>query len=259
MKVQIINIISFLWLVILLLLGACRREVEQPHLTFDYDFYPLAVGRSWTYELDSIIYDPSPQGTAIDSSHWQVKEVVVDTFYDLTGVLFYRIERFERAVDSLPWQIKQVYAEGRTDREAYRLIDNMRLIPLIFPIVKGSQWDGNRYIDPLQTVVVAGENLEMFKGWNYFCEALDEPVSVGSLSFPQTTTVRMADSENLIELRSAVEQYAREVGLIYREYQILDTQCNVCCNGDLSACSSIPWTVKAEKGFILRQHLIAWE
>lgn len=259
MKGRVLYITSFLWLIITLILGACHREVEQPHLEFNYDYYPLAVGSSWTYELDSIIYDPSPQGTAIDSSHWQVKEVVVDTFYDLTGVLFYRIERFERAADSLAWQIRQVYAQGRSEREAYRLVDNMQLIPLVFPIVKGSKWDGNRYIDPLQTVVVAGENLEMFKGWNYSCEALDESLSIGGLTFPQTLTVRMADSENLIELRSAVEQYARDIGLVYREYQILDTQCNVCCNGDLTACGPLPWVVKAERGFIIRQRLVAWE
>ena len=54
---------------------------------------------------------------------------------------------------------------------------------------------------------------------------------------------------NLIELREAIEKYARNVGLIEKQMRILDTQCIIECEGE-------PWEVKAEKGFILKQRIL---
>ena len=42
----------------------------------------------------------------------------------------------------------------------------------------------------------------------------------------------------------------KNVGLIFKEMKILDTQCIIDCEGQ-------PWEQKAEKGFILRMEIIS--
>ena len=95
----------------------------------------------------------------------------------------------------------------------------------------------------------------MFKSWSY--EVLDQSTSVelGSFTFENVAIIQNSDDENLIERRYVIEQYAPEVGLISRDLLILDTQCNVCCQGDFATCEPIDWKDKAERGFILRQRL----
>ena len=58
-----------------------------------------------------------------------------------------------------------------------------------------------------------------------------------------------SNSENVIELRFAKEQYAKNIGLIAKEYLILDTQC-------IEDCIGMTWEEKAEQGFILRMKMI---
>ncbi|MCC6724075.1 MAG: hypothetical protein IT258_06155, partial [Saprospiraceae bacterium] len=95
-------------------------------------------------------------------------------------------------------------------------------------------------------VTVAGESIEMFKGWDYRILQAGEAASFGALQFDETATVEESDSENLIELRRSMSTYAKGIGLVYRELWILDTQC-------LENCVGQSWEEKAEKGFILKQ------
>jgi hypothetical protein len=80
---------------------------------------------------------------------------------------------------------------------------------------------------------------------------LDQTESIGDLQFDKVAIVLLTDDgeENTIERRYALEKYARGVGLIYKEYEILDSQCSTCTE---------PWSEKAEKGFILKQTLIEY-
>ena len=120
---------------------------------------------------------------------------------------------------------------------------------MVFPLQDNLTWDGNRYIDETTTISIAGESIEVFKSWEYEVNYVGEPAVVNNVIFEQVTEIVQADNENLIELRESKEQYAKGVGLIYREMRILDTQC-------ISQCEGQTWEEKAEKGFILRQILL---
>ena len=88
---------------------ACNKsEIEDTGIEdFGYDYFPLEVGRSWEYEVDSIIYDPVVGGTAVDSFRTFIRESVVDTLLDNTGEVLYRVERYYRRSDTLAWQIEK--------------------------------------------------------------------------------------------------------------------------------------------------------
>ncbi|MCB0621246.1 MAG: hypothetical protein KDC43_22515 [Saprospiraceae bacterium] len=235
----------FLFGFFLLVFLACQKEdlyTADP----GYEYFPVGIGYWWEYQVDSIVYDPTSV-EPIDSVRVYWREEVTDTLSDLAGRTIYRIDRFERAADTSTWQIKEVVTALVEEGRATRTENNLELIPLIFPLQADSRWNPTAFVDPTTIVIVAGESIELFKGWEASVKNLGEPATVGSDTFPETVQIALAGNENLIELREATEIYAKGVGLVSRYWRILDTQ---------TLDPGIPWEDKAEKGFILRQNLL---
>lgn len=239
--------------------GCNKSETEDLNLDVGYDYFPLELGREYVYQVDSIVFDEGIGGIVTDSVRTYFREVVADTLLDNSGNTVYRFERYVRHQPEQPWIINKVWTSQRTVRQALRTEDNLRFISLVFPPAAGTSWDGTAFIDELTRIEVSGDPIQMFLGWESRFTEIDQPLVLGDLTFPETVTVEVADFESAIGLRRGHEKYARGVGLVFREWQILDTQCRACC-GDTSSplCSSLPWREKAEHGFILRQQLLSF-
>ncbi len=229
-------------------LASCEQTPDGFQIEQDEAYFPLAIGKYILYEVDSTIYDPTG-GAHVRTSRTLMKEEIVDTLRDNTGNLLYKTERSIRAAEGLPWQVVKVFTASIQGAQAIVTEDNLRFIKMVFPLRRNNSWNGNVYFSPNLIVRVAGESLEMFKDWTYKVEEKDQPLSAGSFTFAEVATIREADSENLIELRRSKSQYAKGIGLIYRELWILDTQC-------IEACQGQTWEEKAEKGFILKQTIL---
>jgi len=259
-NINIIKSLSLLAATVLLVYSCNKRETEPLDLDWGYEYYPLQVGQIREFAVDSIIFDPAASGTQIDTNSWFIKESVTDTFPGQDGLTWYRIERVQRQSDGEPWQIGKVYAAARSKQQAYRTEENLRFIVMTFPLQANETWNGNAFFSNTTSVEVAGEQLKMFKDWgDSRTVSLAEPFEVGELSFENVCSIQLVNSENLVEYRQAKEHYAKDIGLVYRELHILDTQCEVCCNFDYAVCPTINWGQKAEKGFILRQRLLRWQ
>lgn len=229
-------------------------DTEEFVIDFGYEYFPLEIGKFMEYRLDSVIFDTTSIGVTRDTNVWFAREEVVDTFRDLSNELNYRIERSQRKSSTDPWEIESVYAAILKTDQAIRIEDNFRFIKMVFPLRRGDIWDGNIFIDDETIITIAGESIEMFKSWSYELDELDEQAVVNNMPFDSVATIFQANNQegpdpNLIELRFSKEQYAKNLGLIYREMRILDTQCIADCIND-------PWEDKAQKGFILFQTLI---
>ncbi|MBL7815333.1 MAG: hypothetical protein JNL70_09990 [Saprospiraceae bacterium] len=229
-----------------------KNETESlPDLAKEY--YPLQIGKTLIYNIDTILYDPQPGGLVkIDTFRWQVKEVFKDTFKDLLGLVTYRIERSERALgDTRDFVIKKIFTAALTDNEAVRTEDNLKFIK--FPRYFGEKtiWDGNVYCDQSLIIEVAGERMGLFsKKWNYEVLTYAKAEKIGTKDFTDILTVRaQSDTRILTERRYNLEKYAKGVGLVYKEQHILDTQ-------KLDA--SIAWEKKAEKGYIVKQTIVSF-
>lgn len=239
------------------LLSACKKLADPYQLADDIDYYPLFVGKYAIYELDSVIFNPTGEHL-IDSIKTFVKEEIVDTLRDNEGNTLYKVEKFEKKDWDAPWELKKVLSLSLIDNQAFRTEDNLKYMPLVFPTRENKSWNGNTFFDELQVVSVAGETLEMFKGWSsHRMRNVGNAETIGNIDFQEVLTVSASNSEsNKIEHRSWMEKYARGAGLVYREIWILDTQCEGCCNGDFSICDGLLWEEKAEKGFILTQWIL---
>lgn len=233
----------------LLLLFSCKTEEDTFQIeNVGDEYFPLAIGQYAVYEMDSTIYDPNGM-ELVRQSMTQLREEIIDTLRDNNDNLVYKIEQFTRAADTLPWAIQNVYTTAIIDKQAQRTEENLKFIKLTFPVRDNRSWNGNVFIDEGTIVIVAGETIEMFKGWDYRIKEVDLVDTLDNEIFEPVVLIEQADSDNEIELRESFEKYAPNVGLIYRELRILDTQCIEDCEGQ-------PWEEKAEKGFILKQTII---
>lgn len=240
-------------------LCGCAEQTEELSLDFGYDYFPLEVGKFRIYQVDSVIFDPQLRSVNIDSTATQVRELVTSSFVDNTGNEAFRIERSIRKTPNDPWRITKVLVQSLDESRAFQVEDNLRRIKMVFPLNKGKVWNAHVFFDSTDIIIsVAGETIDLYKDWSWEVLEVGESIRLGDLELDEVATIQLSDSENLIELRKAVEQYATGIGLIYREMEILDTQCAICCGNDFATCSEMPWSEKAEKGFIFRQRLIAF-
>jgi hypothetical protein len=235
--------------IFLFLIISCGENVTETFEQKGKDYYPLSIGKSITYNVDSVIYDPEPNGfVKIDTTKWQFREDIVDTFKGKDGKIQYRIERFERRRGTTIWTIGKVLSASVTDQYALRDEDNLRFIKFPMAFLEKTSWNGNIFNDSVR-IIIAGELLELFsKKWDYQIESFGKSETIGGKVFDDVlTVVAKTDPKILTETRSTIEKYAKGVGLVSREFKILDTQ---------KLDGTIVWEKKAEKGAIIRQTFV---
>jgi hypothetical protein len=235
--------------IFLFLIISCGENVTETFEQKGKDYYPLSIGKSITYNVDSVIYDPEPNGfIKIDTTKWQFREDIVDTFKGKDGKIQYRIERFERRRGTTNWTIGKVLSASVTDQYALRDEDNLRFIKFPMAFLEKTSWNGNIFNDSVR-IIIAGELLELFsKKWDYQIESFGKSETIGGKVFDDVlTVVAKTDPKILTETRSTIEKYAKGVGLVSREFKILDTQ---------KLDGTIVWEKKAEKGAIIRQTFV---
>jgi hypothetical protein len=241
---------------------ACgERSVTPPHESQAEEqlaYFPLEIGKFVVYQVDSVVYDfATGGGTVRDSSRTFIREVVADTLRDLSGQLLYAVERYERSSPDHVWALHSIGTASRSTSRAVRTENNLRFLKLVFPMDRRSEWNGNLWIDASREIEIAGERIRPFTNWRYEVDTIDRPAIVGGFAFDSTLVVTEADDNNVIERRYSRVRYAKHVGLVWREQWILDSQyCNR--NPPPADCATRPWELKAERGYILRQVVLAF-
>ena len=241
--------IVFLWLFV----ASCGKNETETLPDLAKDYFPLQIGKTLVYDIDTIQYDPQPGNTVkIDTFRWQVREVFIDTFKDITGVLSYKIERSERRRgDTVPFEIKKIFTVALSETEALRTEDNLKFIKIPRYFSEKTVWDGNVYCDQSLIIEVAGERMGLFsKKWNYEVVSFGKAEKIGTKDFTDILTVlAQSDTRILTEKRYNLEKYAKGIGLVYKEQHILDTQ-------KLDA--TIAWEKKATTGYIVKQTITSY-
>jgi hypothetical protein len=234
-------------------LFSCKNEVASINVVRDRSFQPMEIGKFWEYRLDTIFYNDATYKK--DTTICEIKEVVADTFYDNSGYTNYRIERFKRKNASQPWAIHNVWY-GRYFQDKFeRIEDNQRVIKMVLPLTNYQTWNGSAYIFRDTVYTVRNISIEIYKDWgNFQVTDLNNAFTDAftSILYPKTLEITQVKSENNIELRYSIERYAQDIGLVFKQMKILDTQ----CRGNLANCVGKTWEEKAEKGFIINWHLL---
>ena len=235
-------------LLVAISLFSCQKEKDAYVPDYGYDYYPLEIGKTWVYKIDSIQYDTINLGTIADTATYYSKEEIVSSSTDENGNIVYVIEESRRMNDSLPWTVANVWSASVSDDKAYKTEGNFKFIKLVFPVKENTYWDGNALFESGVIFYVKGESIEVFKEWDYYIQSTGEQEVIGDISYNNVATVVEADYESAIELRKSVAKYAKGIGLVSREMHILDTQ---------NITEDQPWEEKAQKGFIFKQVLVS--
>lgn len=212
----------------LFLLFKCSQEADIAPRDSGENYYPLDTGMFNTYSVRNIEYTI---GNAPDTTYYQLKEVVADTFIDIENQLAYRIERYIRYMRqqiadtqnlSSDWEIDSVWYVKADNQRIVKYENNIPYVKLSFPLAEGKTWDGN--LMNAQDVL------------NYKVQDYDEALTLKGKHFHNTLSViQRADTASIIERNFSREIYARNTGLIKKVKQRL-TYCQPTepdCNGQI--------------------------
>lgn len=241
---------SVLILFSLVLLTACEPEfIPADDASIEMDFFPIDSFTTWEYRMDSIIYDN--EGLTIDTSVSYRREQVLGSFMDIEGKVTYRLGIAKKSNLTDIYKETDLWTFQLNENGLQRKEENLNFVKLLFPIVIGDFWDGNQFPENTE-IYVAGDAIEAYRRWEYEYVDRLESFAVGAELYTDVIHVKQADNTNEIERRFSEEYYAKGVGLISRNMEILDHQCGVLETN----CDTKPWVEKADQGFILSQRLI---
>jgi hypothetical protein len=200
---------TYIILVMVLVLSSCK-ESEEERIDFGYDYAPIGLGKWTEFYVDSIFFDEFNPGVS-DTQHFLIRETFSDTFSELNGNLSYIIERQEVDENGNANGVAVRYSLVKTGQRLEKLKNNARTVELVFPFSIGTSWDGNAF-----------NNLDKQE---YECVSILDQWSFGGQSFDSVATiVQYADTNNFIFKNYREEKFAKNVGLVYREYLVKEIQ-----------------------------------
>jgi hypothetical protein len=224
-----------------------KDEIEHPApIDWGYGYYPLATGKYRVFQVDSILFDTIAGAVRIDSIRTYLLEETTDTFRSISGKTVYRIQRYEKKSPGENWVFKDVASAERDSMQGIRTEDNFRLLKLVFPLKTRQVWNSTLYIDNTVEITAGKKEIVLFKNWESEVTSIGKSAVVLGKTFKDVLELFQANDENSIELRRVREKYAKGIGLISCEMEILDTQ----------RPAAVPWRKKTQSGFILKQYLI---
>ena len=190
-----------LWFILLMLVVgySCKKDTDD-YVSPDigHGYAGLEVGKYVVYDVDSLFYDDN-NGT-VDTTIFQIKEIVDSKYTDLEGEEAFKIARYRK--DSTQWVLIDIWNSKITQTNFQKDEENVRFVKLIFPVRENNTWNGN-----------AMNNLS---NWQYEYTVTDSPESIGGNSLSNVLTVLQFEDLNLITQELFEEKYAKGVGMVYK-------------------------------------------
>ncbi len=212
---------------------SCNEKDDFTIETAD-TYMPLAVGKYITYRVDSMVFVNFGKDTEIRS--YQIKHRVDAIITDAEGRPAYRIYRSLRDVAGLqPWQEVGSYTVTTLSDQIEVTENNLRFIKLHSPVRFGFSWKGNKYFpDNPYNAAYNFSNDDNIEDWEYSYDELSS-FSYGGINYTDVQTVEQIDEAFNVPITSptsyaaksrGVERYSKNIGLIYREYELWEYQPN---------------------------------
>ncbi len=200
MKMRNYFVCALAWI----LISCSDTKLPEPN-QIGFSYFPLEIGDFRSYQVSKITYSLF---AATDTSNYQLKQLVVDTFSTLNQIN-YVLHRFSREKSSDSWQLDSVWTTRRTQNHAIVVENNIPFVKMVFPVRQDKIWDGNLFnalpIDEYQVTEIGG--------------TLETPAG----TFVDNLTIfENYDPDTLIfqDIRQSV--YASNIGLVYKYSNILD-------------------------------------
>jgi hypothetical protein len=189
---------------------SCSNEEDTMVLLQDHEYLPLQVGAYQVYDVTETTYTGGPSGV---TQTYELRTEVVDSFPNTDGFYSYQIFRYKRPSATDEWTYSETWTATFTNREAIMQEGNVSFVKLDLPIVRNAKWNGNLYN-------TLGEDEYMFA-------SMPSSFVAGVLPFDDVLeVVQNDDVDNIVGNDIRKEFYARGVGLIQKNYEVI-TYCTV--------------------------------
>jgi hypothetical protein len=214
---------------------SCEKKTEIFVSEKITDYLPLTIGKYITYRLDSTVFTNVGRNEEIHS--YQVKHVVDAQIPDNLGRPSFRIFRYLRdSAGTLPWIPDGAYYVTPLTDQAELVEDNLRFIKLHIPFKINVAWKGNKYInaDPY-AFFYTFSNDDNMNDWDYKYDQFEQSTVIGGQAVKDVYTVSQIDeaiNAPVTDSRAygartfSVEKYARNIGLVSRDYVLWEYQPN---------------------------------
>ena len=188
---------------------ACSNETINPGgQRVGFDHFPLEIGLFREYEVEEINFLFNGQ---TDTSNFLLRELIVDSVENVDGTLNYTLHQFSRQDTTQTWSLDSVWTTRRTAIQGIVVENNTPFVKLVFPADENKTWDGN---------VLNTNDIDEYQMVNVFREFVID--SLESISFDNTITVVQNDFRDHITMNDVrTEVYAENIGLVYKEIEIL--------------------------------------
>jgi hypothetical protein len=203
-KINKVAALATMAILICFYMQACKRNVGNP-VDLKQEYFPVDIGNWIIYDVVDIRHDINH-----DTLNYQIKEIITADFFDNSGRLAQRVERYVRNSDTEPWQFGDVWHSIRTSRSAEKVEEDERFVKLIFPVTEFKYWDGNAYNQRVS--------------WEYYFDSIDYAGSVGSIVYDSLAYVMQRENSNFVEYEQAFEVYAKNIGLVEKQLIDLDVR-----------------------------------
>ena len=204
------------------LLTACTKQNELFTTVSLSDYFPLQVGKYITYNLDSTVFINFGQKDTVIK--YQIKDSIETQITDNVGRPSYRIVRYIRQNAGQAWTPNNTFMATPTPTSIEFVENNLRFQKLKLPIKDGYSWKGNSFIDTYSL----NSTTKYLDDWDYTYDSVGTPLIFPGFQFSSTIKVNQRDEflgqdPNLpgtqyAERNYSVEKYARNIGLIYKEF-----------------------------------------
>lgn len=235
----------FSFILLVCIFYSCGSEdVTLDEVDFGYDYVPvLPVGDIREYEIDLTVF--ANDGLDVTQQIYYQQEEITESEGKSGERASFRKQISTSQTGRAPWNPTEQQLIETNELQVIQNTEYDRLVVLSFPILSDKIWDGLALFggEPMRNF--KGEDINFYKNWEFRILETDGTFE----DFNNVITVQHADYENDLEKRYVIEKYADNIGLVYREQIILDTQC-------ISDCIGMTWTEKAHNGIILKQKLI---
>jgi len=208
------------------LFASCKKSTDVLAIASVNDYAPFTVGKYITYNLDSTVFINF--GTKDTVIKYQVKLAVDAQITDNLGRPAFRIIRYIRKTAANPWNPDNTFMAVPTDFAMEFVENNMRFLKLKAPVRDGFSWKGNSYIDTYSL----NSNVKYLDDWDYIYDSVNVKKTVGTFTLDSTLHVTQrnevignpADANSYSERNFGAEDYAKGIGLVYRNFLHVEYQ-----------------------------------
>jgi hypothetical protein len=184
------------------LASACNKDEDFPKVDLGHDYFPLVMGSSITYEVDSIIWNDFFTPVKVDTFSFYIRMLIDSVFIDNQGRKAYYFRKYYKT-DTTSWRLVKNYSLVKNEWHVEQREENIPYLKMAFPVNHTNTWDMNA--------------MNSYTATNSYYLDFHIPSTVGGQNFDSTAIIIHQDLESLIGKDYHKEIFAKHLGLIYKE------------------------------------------